>query len=276
MELTQLGSTTEVQSSDSQVAWPLKQKDTSNGNYYGSMVRSEGIWPSSPRVDVSLNLYQDSAGDNKAGSARSVLSGYGSPISSRPNNQAEKGMKSEASVGCRLFGINLTSHSTSPSHPERESACSLMTSSSDKGCIPAAAPDADKTHNQEVSKLTMDQKTISEVPLKDTQSKQGSTLSSRSRTKVNFYWLVVFKIAPPFQAGPLLLMINLVFEKVQMQGVAVGRAVDLTTLGGYNDLIDELEKMFEIKGELRPPSKWAIVFTDDENDKMLVGDDLWT
>lgn len=60
-----------------------------------------------------------------------------------------------------------------------------------------------------------------------------------------------------------------------MQGVAVGRAVDLTTLSGYDDLIDELEKMFEIKGELRPPSNWAVVFTDDENDMMLVGDHSW-
>lgn len=61
-----------------------------------------------------------------------------------------------------------------------------------------------------------------------------------------------------------------------MQGVAVGRAVDLTTLKGYDDLINELEKMFEIKGELRPPSKWAVVFADNENDMMLVGDDPWT
>lgn len=60
-----------------------------------------------------------------------------------------------------------------------------------------------------------------------------------------------------------------------MQGVAVGRAVDLAVLKGYDDLIDELEKMFEIKGELRPVNKWAVVFTDDENDMMLLGDDQW-
>ena len=59
-------------------------------------------------------------------------------------------------------------------------------------------------------------------------------------------------------------------EKVHMEGVAVGRAVDLTALMGYDDLIDELEKMFEIKGELRPPNKWAVVFTGDENDMMLL------
>ncbi|XP_076940291.1 auxin response factor 11-like isoform X2 [Bidens hawaiensis] len=63
--------------------------------------------------------------------------------------------------------------------------------------------------------------------------------------------------------------------KVQMQGVAVGRAVDLTVLKGYDELIDELEDMFEIKGKLRPRTQLEIVFTDDEGDMMLVGDDPW-
>ncbi|KAI3822102.1 hypothetical protein L1987_09683 [Smallanthus sonchifolius] len=63
--------------------------------------------------------------------------------------------------------------------------------------------------------------------------------------------------------------------KVQMQGVAVGRAVDLTVLKGYDELIDELEDMFEIKGKLRPRTQLEIVFTDDEGDMMLMGDDLW-
>ncbi|XP_076895428.1 auxin response factor 9-like isoform X2 [Bidens hawaiensis] len=63
--------------------------------------------------------------------------------------------------------------------------------------------------------------------------------------------------------------------KVQMQGVAVGRAVDLTVFNGYDELIDELEDMFEIKGKLRPRTQLEIVFTDDEGDTMLVGDDPW-
>ncbi|KAI4325918.1 hypothetical protein MLD38_031279 [Melastoma candidum] len=61
--------------------------------------------------------------------------------------------------------------------------------------------------------------------------------------------------------------------KVQMQGVAVGRAVDLTMLEGYDELICELEEMFDIKGQLRPRDKWEIVFTGDEGDMMLVSDD---
>ncbi|XP_062074604.1 auxin response factor 9-like [Humulus lupulus] len=80
---------------------------------------------------------------------------------------------------------------------------------------------------------------------KECQSKQSCSTSSRSRTKV------------------------------QMQGVAVGRAVDLSMLEGYSQLIDELEEMFDIKGQLRPRNKWEIVFTDDEGDMMLLGDDLW-
>lgn len=60
-----------------------------------------------------------------------------------------------------------------------------------------------------------------------------------------------------------------------MQGMAIGRAVDLTNLEGYSELTTELEQMFEIKGELRQRNKWEVVFTDDEGDMMLVGDDPW-
>lgn len=60
-----------------------------------------------------------------------------------------------------------------------------------------------------------------------------------------------------------------------MQGMAVCRAVDLFMLDGYDELIDELEEMFGITGELHTRNKWEIVFTDDEGDMMLVGDDPW-
>ncbi|GFP88209.1 auxin response factor 18 [Phtheirospermum japonicum] len=63
--------------------------------------------------------------------------------------------------------------------------------------------------------------------------------------------------------------------KVQMQGIAVGRGVDLTAFNGYDDLTAELENMFDIKGELRPRNKWEVVYTDNEGDMMLVGDDPW-
>ncbi|GMI66765.1 auxin response factor 18 [Hibiscus trionum] len=85
----------------------------------------------------------------------------------------------------------------------------------------------------------------SETSSQEMHTKHGSATSMRSRTKVH------------------------------MQGIAVGRAVDLTAMKGYDDLINELEKMFDIKGELYPAGQWSIVFTDDEGDMMLVGDDPW-
>ena len=56
----------------------------------------------------------------------------------------------------------------------------------------------------------------------------------------------------------------------------MGRAVDLTRFEGYDDFLAKIEEMFGIKGELAGPSrKWQVVYTDDEDDMMLVGDDPW-
>ncbi|GAV63306.1 AUX_IAA domain-containing protein/B3 domain-containing protein/Auxin_resp domain-containing protein [Cephalotus follicularis] len=65
-------------------------------------------------------------------------------------------------------------------------------------------------------------------------------------------------------------------NKVHMQGNAVGRAVDLTQFNCYEDLLRKLEVMFDIQGELcGSTKKWQVVYTDDEDDMMMVGDDPW-
>ncbi|KAJ8768119.1 hypothetical protein K2173_021059 [Erythroxylum novogranatense] len=64
--------------------------------------------------------------------------------------------------------------------------------------------------------------------------------------------------------------------KVHMQGIAVGRAVDLTRFDCYEDLLKKLDEMFDIDGELcGSTKKWQVVYTDDEDDMMMVGDDPW-
>ncbi|OVA18113.1 AUX/IAA protein [Macleaya cordata] len=64
--------------------------------------------------------------------------------------------------------------------------------------------------------------------------------------------------------------------KVHKQGNLVGRAVDLSRLSSYSDLISELEKLFNMEGLLSNPEEgWQIVYTDSENDMMVVGDDPW-
>ncbi|KAH7578516.1 hypothetical protein ACOSP7_000177 [Xanthoceras sorbifolium] len=64
--------------------------------------------------------------------------------------------------------------------------------------------------------------------------------------------------------------------KVHKQGIALGRSVDLSKFNNYDELIAELDQLFEFGGELMAPKKkWLIVYTDDEGDMMLVGDDPW-
>lgn len=64
--------------------------------------------------------------------------------------------------------------------------------------------------------------------------------------------------------------------KVHKQGSALGRAVDLTKFEGYTELIRELDLMFNFEGQLQDANKgWQVVYTDDEGDMMLVGDDPW-
>ncbi|XP_074375564.1 auxin response factor 2B-like isoform X2 [Apium graveolens] len=64
--------------------------------------------------------------------------------------------------------------------------------------------------------------------------------------------------------------------KVHKQGIALGRSVDLTKFSDYDELIAELDQLFEFNGELKARGKdWLVVYTDDEGDMMLVGDDPW-
>ncbi|XP_057480712.1 LOW QUALITY PROTEIN: auxin response factor 4 [Actinidia eriantha] len=64
--------------------------------------------------------------------------------------------------------------------------------------------------------------------------------------------------------------------KVHKQGNLVGRAIDLSRLNGYEDLLIELERLFSMEGLLQDPDMgWRILYTDDENDMMVVGDDPW-
>ncbi|KAI9110005.1 hypothetical protein K1719_019046 [Acacia pycnantha] len=251
-ELAQLGGTKEAQSNENQVLWNARQNNINgnamnNSSSCNSRVRVEGPWPSS-----HLNCFPDPK-NNKAVAVQSSISGYPPPGSSWPNDasacdQVENAKKCENPVGCRLFGVNLANNSNNVAPPEKESrGCTATTPSGSKESVPVVACETKTSQNPNcsVSKKEQKQEMSNASPNNERLSKQASLLSTRTRTKV------------------------------QMQGVAVGRAVDLTTLDGYESLIEELEKLFNIKGELRTQNKWAVTFTDDENDMMLVGDDPW-
>ncbi|GMH12527.1 hypothetical protein Nepgr_014368 [Nepenthes gracilis] len=64
--------------------------------------------------------------------------------------------------------------------------------------------------------------------------------------------------------------------KVHKQGSLVGRAIDLSKLNGYDELLNELEQLFGMDGQLQDIAKgWQILYTDSENDVMVIGDDPW-
>ncbi|KAL6533616.1 hypothetical protein OROHE_013449 [Orobanche hederae] len=161
------------------------------------------------------------------------------------SNHNNDGRKSETVASCRLFGFDLKSSSVAALRENSTLKPVDINNNAGEVCFLNSLSSGDSEQKSGVSKEFRDlkQEQLQVLLTKEIQSRQSS--SSRSRTKV------------------------------QMQGVAVGRAVDLTTLNGYNDLITELEDMFVIKGELRHRNKWEIVFTDDEGDMMLVGDDPW-
>ncbi|KAK2379162.1 auxin response factor [Trifolium repens] len=170
-----------------------------------------------------------------------------SPRSSCPSHvlhdtsivNVDKNNKAETTTSYRLFGIDLIDHSKNSSARKSEVTTGVTTEVST-----STLSSTDTARKSDISKAaSMEKKQeLQLVSPKETQSKQ---ICSRSRTKV------------------------------QMQGVAVGRAVDLATLNGYDQLIGELEELFDIKGQLQHRNKWEIVFTDDEGDMMLVGDDPW-
>ncbi|KAI4355255.1 hypothetical protein L6164_004044 [Bauhinia variegata] len=248
-ELTQLGSAADVQSKENQVAWPMMQKEIDcsplnpNNSSSSSRVRVEGMWSSSPHLNVSSNFFPDPR-NNKAVAGQSSIIGY-APVSSRPcdnlvYDRAENGKKSENSTGFMLFGVDLKNSSNAVPPLEKEMGC--CPTSGPRESIPVNACETPRGPRE--SKIEPKQVASDAAPF-EKQSKMVSAPSARTRTKV------------------------------QMQGVAVGRAVDLTALKGYDELIDELEDLFDLKGELRSRDKWAVTFTDDENELMLVGDDSW-
>ena len=109
--------------------------------------------------------------------------------------------------------------------------------------------------------------------------------SSRSCTKV-LGILILFFVFPLFSLlllflGFYVLMSQKINDKfslfqVHKQGIALGRSVDLSKFSNYDQLVEELDCLFDFNGELKTNEKnWLIVYTDDEGDMMLVGDDPW-
>ncbi|KAK3163196.1 hypothetical protein QOZ80_1AG0000420 [Eleusine coracana subsp. coracana] len=136
----------------------------------------------------------------------------------------------------RLFGVNLINHTKSTASTDK------MTVGGGETSTQAACSYEDSGQLSALSKVTKDHTQFVNESPREIQSHQ----SSAARTRI----------------------------KVQMHGNAVGRAVDLANLYGYEQLIGELQAMFEIK-DLNSKEKWKVAFTDDDGDTMEIGNDPW-
>lgn len=64
--------------------------------------------------------------------------------------------------------------------------------------------------------------------------------------------------------------------QVLKHGTALGRSVDLANFHSYEELISELDAMFDFEGSLIDGSSgWKVTYMDDDGDLMLVGDYEW-
>ncbi|KAM7471569.1 hypothetical protein LguiA_009752 [Lonicera macranthoides] len=154
---------------------------------------------------------------------------------------------------CKLFGIPLISNPvTEPAVSPRNT---MMEEDGDihLGMHPQQSP-AFESEQAKVSKMTSN---ISASHEQDQLIRTGQRLVGDGQGKV--------------QGGS-----TRSCTKVHKQGIALGRSVDLAKFNNYDELIAELDQLFEFGGELKACNKnWLVVYTDDEGDMMLVGDDPW-
>ncbi|XP_010523495.1 PREDICTED: auxin response factor 2 isoform X2 [Tarenaya hassleriana] len=163
-------------------------------------------------------------------------------VAKQPAMRQEKETGKSRDGNCRLFGIPLVSHSIETEPTEQVSQTQILS--------PKVLDQSDKS---KVLKSTKDPRTeqVGRQPqtgqIHQPETAHGKSNSTRSCTKVH------------------------------KQGIALGRSVDLSKFHDYSELVAELDRLFEFNGELMAALKkeWLIVYTDDEGDMMLVGDDPW-
>ncbi|KAL2462326.1 Auxin response factor 2 [Abeliophyllum distichum] len=157
---------------------------------------------------------------------------------------------------CKLFGFPLVSGSV-PAEQELVHTNAMI----ETGCVHSGIP------SHQSPALASDQRTD--------QSK-GSKIADNSVASEQDKHFQTFHPVAREREGKGVFGSTRSCTKVHKQGTALGRSVDLAKFNNYDELIAELDTLFEFNGELKAPKKnWLVVYTDDEDDMMLVGDDPW-
>ncbi|KAE8009608.1 hypothetical protein FH972_006036 [Carpinus fangiana] len=135
-----------------------------------------------------------------------------------------------------LFGVNLVNSHLELPSPQVANYCEL--------CSPCSFSPTSHSSVSETIQVSEPSKDISGILLE--KQCENCSVTSRSCTKVLKY------------------------------GTALGRSVDLMRFDGYDELISELDQMFDFQGSLiYRTSGWHVTFTDGEGLMMLIGDISW-
>ncbi|XP_062145267.1 auxin response factor 23-like, partial [Alnus glutinosa] len=142
-------------------------------------------------------------------------------------------------TGCArymLFGVNLVNSHPELPSPQVANYCGL--------CSPCSLSPTSHSSVSETIQVSEPSKDISGVLLE--KQCENCFVTSRSCTKVLKY------------------------------ETALGRSVDLMSFDGYDELISELDQMFDFQGSLIDGSSgWHVTFTDGEGYMMLIRDNPW-
>ncbi|KAL5207985.1 hypothetical protein ABZP36_032420 [Zizania latifolia] len=215
--------------------------ESTQGFSFSGLQRTQELYPSNPNsiFSTSLNVGFNTKNEPSALSNKHfywpMRETRADSYSASISKVPSERKQEPSTAGCRLFGIEISS--------VVEATSPVLTVSGIGQDQPAASVDAESDQLSQPSHVNK-----SDAPAASSEPSPHETQSRQVRS----------------------------CTKVIMQGMAVGRAVDLTKLHGYDDLQCKLEEMFYIQGELSSSlKKWKVVYTDDEDDMMLVGDDPW-
>ncbi|XP_038682072.1 auxin response factor 24-like [Tripterygium wilfordii] len=105
-------------------------------------------------------------------------------------------------------------------------------------------------------------------PMSQSSVSEGIQLSERSKS--------VSLIGPRKQCNNCCFVTNRSRIKVQKCGTVLRRSVDLSLFEGYDELVCELDHLFDFKGSLiEGTSGWHVTYMDNEGEMMLLGDYPW-
>nr|ARR29287.1 auxin response factor 2 [Cyrtomium guizhouense] len=206
--------------------------------------------PFIPLVPTSSNAMLQSGLDKPQLLAQHQTLGYSSLSPFAPWEYLKQ--DKPVDTGCKLFGFSLTQ----PSKLTKQGPGLVEEHVEGKGDASSQAPP--HTHENELPQQShMPEKSVSSEPEISDNTCFKVSKDGDSRSLSN----------PPTIRS---------CTKVIKKGSMVGRGVDLSKFDGYKKLIEELEGMFHIEGELSDPDKgWQVAYSDDEGDMMHVGDDPW-